>query len=71
MSKEQKASAGSVGFLGFLTLIFITLKLVGVIDWPWWLVVLPFYGPIFLAVALIGVVVIALAISEGTSQMIK
>lgn len=38
-----------VGFLGLLTLIFITLKLTGTIAWSWWLVLLPFYGPIALA----------------------
>ena len=33
-----------IGFLGMLTLIFITLKLTGVIAWSWWLVLLPLYG---------------------------
>lgn len=30
-----------VGFLGLLTLIFITLKLCSVIDWSWWVVLSP------------------------------
>lgn len=30
-----------IGFVGLLTLIFITLKLTGYIDWSWWLVLLP------------------------------
>ena len=30
-----------VGFLNALTLIFITLKLTGVIDWSWFLVMMP------------------------------
>lgn len=30
-----------MGFLEVLTLVFIVLKLTGVIDWSWWLVVLP------------------------------
>lgn len=32
-----------IGILGLLGLIFITLKLCGVIAWSWWLVLLPFY----------------------------
>lgn len=32
-----------IGFFGFLTLVFITLKLCGVIAWSWWLVLLPLY----------------------------
>jgi hypothetical protein len=30
-----------MGFAEVLTVIFITLKLTGVIDWSWWLVLLP------------------------------
>ena len=30
-----------MGFLEILTLIFIALKLFGIITWSWWLVVLP------------------------------
>ncbi len=32
-----------IGFLGLLALVFITLKLCGVITWSWWLVLLPLY----------------------------
>lgn len=34
-------------FLGLLTLVFITLKLCGVIAWSWWLVL----SPVLLCVA--------------------
>lgn len=30
-----------MGFTEFLTLVFVTLKLLNVIDWSWWLVLLP------------------------------
>ena len=30
-----------MGFFGFLTCIFVVLKLLGVIAWSWWLVFLP------------------------------
>jgi hypothetical protein len=33
-----------LGFFSLLALIFITLKLLGYIDWSWWLVLLPAYG---------------------------
>lgn len=33
-----------VGFFGLLGLLFIGLKLGGVIDWSWWLVTMPLYG---------------------------
>ena len=31
-------------FFGFLTLIFITLKLINYIDWSWWFVLAPLWG---------------------------
>ena len=33
-----------VGFFSLLALIFVTLKLLGYIDWSWWLVLLPAYA---------------------------
>lgn len=34
-------------------LIFVVLQLIGSIDWSWWLVLLPFYGPWALLIALL------------------
>lgn len=36
----------SPGILGFLGIAFVILKLTNVIDWSWWWVTLPFWGPI-------------------------
>lgn len=33
-------------FFSILFLIFLTLKLTGVIHWSWWLVSLPLWGPL-------------------------
>jgi hypothetical protein len=30
-----------MGFLEVLTIVFVVLKLMGVISWSWWLVLLP------------------------------
>lgn len=43
---------GGISFLGALGLVFITLKLCDVIDWSWWLVLLPIYGPVTLALVI-------------------
>jgi hypothetical protein len=40
--------------LGVLGLIFVVLKLVGVIAWSWWLVLLPFYGVLALILGILG-----------------
>ena len=33
-----------IGFFGLLTIVFITLKLIGVIDWAWVWVLAPLWG---------------------------
>ena len=45
---------GSPLFLLFL--VFLVLRLTGTIDWSWWLVTLPLWGPL-----LVGLLGIALA----------
>jgi len=37
-----------MGFVGFLTILFIALKLLGVISWAWWIVLAPMWGSIIL-----------------------
>jgi hypothetical protein len=41
-----------------LGLLFITLKLLEVIDWSWWLVLLPLYIPLPIALVLVIAAVI-------------
>lgn len=31
------------GLTGVLTIVFVVLKLIGTIDWSWWLVLLPLF----------------------------
>ena len=60
MSKSTTKSAGGagVGFCEVLGIVFIVLKLVGVIDWSWWLVLLPIYAP--LALFLLGAIIVVI-----------
>lgn len=47
MSTENKVEVSySFPFFGLLTLIFITLKLTGHIDWGWFWVISPMLAPI-------------------------
>ena len=38
-------STGGIGFCGLLTIVFIVLKLCGVIAWPWLWVLAPLWIP--------------------------
>jgi hypothetical protein len=51
-----------VGILELLTIIFVVLKIVGTIDWSWWLVLLPEIIAIVLYVAW-GILSVALVIA--------
>ena len=42
------SSSSGIGILGVLQIIFIVLKLCGVIDWSWWLVFIPTFAEILL-----------------------
>lgn len=39
--------------LGLLGIAFIVLKLLGVINWSWWWVTLPFYGTLIMSIILL------------------
>ena len=53
---EKQVIYKGPGVLGLLGVAFIVLKLVGVINWSWWLVTLPFYGPIILLIIILIIV---------------
>jgi len=42
-STTSSSSSGGIGFVGLLTIVFITLKLIGVIHWSWWWVLSPLW----------------------------
>lgn len=42
----------NVGFFGLLGLLFVGLKLADYIDWSWWWVTAPFWGPVAAAMTL-------------------
>lgn len=51
---EHNRVSGGLGLCSTLTVLFIVLKLVGVIEWSWLLVLAPFWIPMaILALALL------------------
>lgn len=42
-NKNNNASSGGIGFCGLLTIVFIVLKLCGVISWSWVWVLSPLW----------------------------
>ena len=56
-----------IGFMGALALLFIALKLTGVIAWSWWWVTLPLWGGLAL---ILSVFVLIPAIALGVAFML-
>ena len=65
MSKNNNNStSGGVGFTGLLTIVFITLKLLGVIDWSWVWVLSPIWITAILVVLVLVVTLIIFIFKE-------
>lgn len=57
----EKSNGGGIGFAGVLAIVFIILKLVGVINWSWvWVL-----SPIWISIALWVVLVIVMVIIKN------
>lgn len=64
--------------LSALGILFVALKLCGVIDWSWWWILLPFYGPLVLCLVIIavffggiGIITLAKKITEDSKTESK
>lgn len=69
MSNSSSSSSGGIGFLGLLAILFITLKLCGVISWSWWWVTAPLWGGFALFVAIfIVAAILAVVLSAFSSK---
>jgi fatty acid desaturase len=60
---DSKSSSG-IGFTGLLTIVFITLKLIGTINWSWWWVLSPIWIPASLVIAILAVLGVILLFKD-------
>ena len=57
---KKNTSTSGLGLPGVLTIIFMVLKLVGVIDWSWWWV----FSPALISTGLWLIAIVAIVIWE-------
>jgi len=50
----ENTNSGGIGFFGLLGIVFIALKLTHYIDWSWWWVLAPIWGPAVLWCVVVG-----------------
>lgn len=58
MSSNRNSSSSGIGICGVLTIVFIVLKLVGVINWSWLWVLCPLWIDILLTVIVLVIIAI-------------
>jgi len=74
VSNRDSSNGGGVGFFGLLFIVFLVLKLVGIITWSWWWVTAPLWGGFalvagFMAVA--GLLWLIAAVITAASNALK
>ncbi|MBC7593302.1 MAG: hypothetical protein H7288_05090 [Kineosporiaceae bacterium] len=64
MTQNNTTPAGGIGLPGLLFLLFLTLKLTGVIEWSWWWVTAPLWIPTAILIAIVAVAGVVFAIKD-------
>lgn len=60
---DTSSSSSGIGFLGLLTILFVALKLTGQVTWSWWLVLFPIYGPLFIFLGVLALIMLVATIT--------
>lgn len=65
---ETTRNRSGVGICGWMFLIFMTLKLVGVINWSWWWVTAPLWIPFSIVFIVLMFVLIVVSVSNDEKK---
>lgn len=50
---NNNRTSGGIGFCGLLTIVFIVLRILGIIEWSWIWVLAPLWIPIIIVIIII------------------
>ena len=68
MSDNSNTASGGIGFTGLLAILFIALKLCGVIGWSWWWVLSPLWLPTAIVLAIIAIIFLCAALGFAITK---
>lgn len=68
VSKHTQSASDGFPILGILGVVFVTLKLVGVVSWSWWWVTAPFWAPVAIALFIVAVALAITGIRVGLKK---
>lgn len=54
---NKTSSSGGIGFCGLLAIVFIVLKLLGIIQWSWIWVLSPIWIPLIIIIILLIIII--------------
>ena len=67
MADSVNIGGGGIGLGWVLFIVFLVLKLTNTIDWSWWIVTMPLWGPIVVCFAIGLIAGIIWGIYKGIS----
>lgn len=67
-NKKTLFTIGGGGLFNMMFIVFLTLKLCKVIDWSWWWVTAPLWGPLVLVIVLFIVGTIGVAVCDALTK---
>lgn len=68
MSAQSSSAGGGTSLAVVVTIVFVVLKLVGVIDWSWWWVLSPLWIAFLLSVLVMLLVGLGLLVARGAHR---
>ena len=71
LAEQVNRNSGGIGVPGLLGIVFIVLKLCGVISWSWWWVLAPFWIPFVLFFCLLIIILALYALACHAGKKIK
>ena len=57
-NNRNSAAGGGLSILGVVEIVFIILKLLGIINWSWWIVLIPLWIELGIKLLIIRVIII-------------
>lgn len=68
MSDSKSSATASAPIFFYLFLAFMVLKLCGVIDWSWWWITAPLWGPFALLIVVVLTVFACIMLFGGSKR---
>ena len=63
-NNRSSAAGGGLSILGVVEIVFIILKLLGVINWSWWIVLIPLWIDLGITLLVILFIIVAIIMAN-------